>query len=267
MTVNSISNSGSVQASQGNVLAASEDSYTKNIRQQIAYAQKKMQDLSSDEEMTAEEKMKKRQEIQQEITGLQQQLRQHKIEQRQETKSENSMDEMLGTSSKTARSGKKGTGLSQASMKAILSADASMKQADVQGSMVTQMEGKAGVLKAEIQADKGRGTSTAAKEGELADITARALKTQNAQISTASDAVKTMEEAAKADRTAEADDDTSTKKTDSAKSEQANQTEKTAAADGASGTKAEDTQTAETNNAPPSAATDMPAAEHVDVRL
>ena len=36
---------------------------------------------------------------------------------------------------------KKGTGLSKASMQAMISADSSMKQAKVQGSMATQIEG------------------------------------------------------------------------------------------------------------------------------
>ena len=60
------------------------DSVSKNIQNQIANAQQKLQDLSSNEEMSLEDKMKKRQEIQQEINNLNQQLRQHQIEQRKE---------------------------------------------------------------------------------------------------------------------------------------------------------------------------------------
>ncbi len=36
-------------------------------------------------------------------------------------------------------------------MQAMISADSSMKQAKVQGSMATQMEGKAGVLESEMK--------------------------------------------------------------------------------------------------------------------
>ena len=61
------------------------DSVSKNIQNQIANAQQKLQDLSSNEEMSLEDKMKKRQEIQQEINNLNQQLRQHQIEQRKGT--------------------------------------------------------------------------------------------------------------------------------------------------------------------------------------
>ena len=58
------------------------DSYSRNIQNQIANAQKQLQELSSNENMTLEEKRKKRQEIQQQISDLNAQLRQHKMEQR-----------------------------------------------------------------------------------------------------------------------------------------------------------------------------------------
>ena len=56
--------------------------------------------------------MKKRQEIQQEINNLNQQLRQHQIEQRKEQQSKNSssMDDMVAGTNNTSK--KKGTGLS-----------------------------------------------------------------------------------------------------------------------------------------------------------
>ena len=74
MNVNgiSLSNTGSqgfkTQNQQGN------DSYSKNIQNQIANAQKQMQELGENKEMPLEEKMKKRQEIQQQISDLQNQL-------------------------------------------------------------------------------------------------------------------------------------------------------------------------------------------------
>lgn len=181
-------------------MAQANDSVSKNIQNQIANAQQKLQDLSSNEEMSLEDKMKKRQEIQQEINDLNQQLRQHQIEQRkeQQSKKSSSMDDMVDGTKNT--SAKKGTGLSQASMQAMISADSSMKQAKVQGSMATQMEGKAGVLKSEIKMDKGRGASTEKKEEELADLQAKAQAATAAQVSTLADAGKKMEEAAKEDQ-------------------------------------------------------------------
>ena len=70
-------------------MAQVNDSVSKNIQNQIANAQQKLQDLSSNEELSLEDKMKKRQEIQQEITNLNQQLRQHQIEHRKEQQRKN----------------------------------------------------------------------------------------------------------------------------------------------------------------------------------
>lgn len=183
MTVNGISGANnSIQAgSSGRITQM--DSVSKNIQNQIANAQKKLQELSSNEELSIEDKMKKRQEIQQEINNLNQQLRQHQMEQRKEQQTKKtSMDDMLGDSRKTApKSGNQSAGLSQASMQAMISADSSMKQAKVQGSMATQMEGKAGALESEIKMDKGRGASTEKKEEELADLQAKAQAATAAQ--------------------------------------------------------------------------------------
>ena len=148
--------------------------------------------------MSLEDKMKKRQEIQQEINNLNQQLRQHQIEQRnkQQSKNSSSMDDMVAGTSNTSK--KKDTGLSQASMQAMISADSSMKQAKVQGSMATQIQGRASVLESEIKQDAGKG-NTEKKEEELAELQAKAQSATAAQMSTLADANKSVEEAAKAE--------------------------------------------------------------------
>ncbi len=180
------------------VMTQANDAVSKNIQNQIANAQQKLQDLSSNEEMSLEDKQKKRQEIQQEIANLNQQLRQHQIEQRkeQQNKKSSSVDEMVAGPQKATA--KKGTGLSQASMQAMISADSSMEQARVQGSMAKQLEGRAGVLESEIRQDAGSG-NTEKKEEELADLREKAQAATEAQMSALSDANKSMEEAAKAD--------------------------------------------------------------------
>ena len=80
MTVGSVAGTSSNMQAGRLGMNGQTDSVSRNIRNQIANAQKKLQDLSSDTEMKPEEKMKKRQEIQQEIASLNQQLRQHEIE-------------------------------------------------------------------------------------------------------------------------------------------------------------------------------------------
>lgn len=179
------------------------DSVSRNIQNQIANAQKQLQELSENQNMTMEEKMKKRQEIQQEITNLNQQLRQHQMEQRKERQTKgSSMEDMLGGNQKagTARTGSKGNGLSQAGMQAIISADVSVKQAQVQGSVATRMEGRAGVLKAEIKQSAALGGNTEAKEAELAEVEQKAMNATASQMNTLVGANRTMQEAAKAEQ-------------------------------------------------------------------
>lgn len=182
---------GAVGMPQGN------DSVSKNIQNQIARAQQKLQDLSSNEEMSLDDKMKKRQEIQQEITNLNQQLRQHQIEQRKEQQNrKSSMDNMLGgTPEKTSGKGK---GLSQANMQTMILADSSMKQAGVHSSVASKMEGRANVLEAEIKQDAGTG-SAEKKKAELADLQEKTQAATEAQMSSLADVRKSIEEATKAD--------------------------------------------------------------------
>ena len=201
MTINSINGTNTQIGQMG--MNQEADSYSRNIQSQIANAQKQMQELSSNEDMSLEEKMKKRQEIQQQSSDLNMQLRQHQIEQRKEKQQtkDSSMDNMLGGTKNAgnAKAGSKSTGLSQASMTAIISADNSIKQAKVQGSVATKMEGRAGVLKFEIKMDEASGGNTQKKKEELAEVEQKAQEASSSQLSTLADANKAMEEAAKAD--------------------------------------------------------------------
>ena len=194
------------------------DSVSKNIQNQNTNAQKQQQDTSANKDMSIEEKMKKRQEILQEITDLNNQLRQHQMELRKEKQQAkgSSMNDMLGGSTKTApKAGKHSAGLSQASMKAIMSADSAMAQAQVQGSVATRMEGRAGVLESEIKLDSARGGNVEAKKEELAEVQEKMEAAQEAQLNTLADANKELEEAAKADQKAEkTEDKKGDKKTD-----------------------------------------------------
>ncbi|MCI8306529.1 MAG: hypothetical protein HFH14_00630 [Lachnospiraceae bacterium] len=175
------------------------DPVAKNIQNQIATANEKLSQLSSDEKMSLEEKMKKRQELSQEIASLNRQLRQRQIEQRKNQSKGNSMEDYLGGGRKTesAKSGGSAVGMSQSGMQAIISADATMKQARVQGSVITKMEGKAGVLKAEIKQDKGKNTET--KEAELAEIEQRAMDVNASRMNTIADVNNMLNEASEAD--------------------------------------------------------------------
>lgn len=185
------------------------DSYSRNIQRQIANAQKQLQELSSNEELSMEEKMKKRQEIQKQITDLNNQLRQHQIELRREATQNkqqekgSSMEDMLGGTRKagTKTEGSQGSGLSQAGMKAMISADSAIDQAQVQGSVAAGMEGRAGVLESEIKLDAVRGCSVEAKEEELAEVEQKAAEATASQVNTLEAASREMEEAQEEERT------------------------------------------------------------------
>ncbi|MBR6643495.1 MAG: FlxA-like family protein [Lachnospiraceae bacterium] len=174
------------------------DSFSKSINNQIANAQKQLLELSENKDMSMEEKMKRRQEIQQQITDLNNQLRQHQIEQRKEKQEQAAKN---AAKKESVKDENKGAGLSQASMTAIISADAAMSQAQVQGSVATRMEGRAGVLEAEIKLDLANGSNVEAKREELAKVQQKAVAVGASQTNTLASVSKDIEEAANVDKT------------------------------------------------------------------
>ena len=115
------------------------DSVSKSINNQIANAQKQLQELSENKDMSMEEKMKKRQEIQQQITDLNIQLKQHQMEQRKEQ--QKPKDRSIYSKKEVSKEKKQTMGLSQSSMKAMICADSALSLAKAQGNVVTKMEG------------------------------------------------------------------------------------------------------------------------------
>lgn len=183
-------------------MSQSADATTKNLQSQILAKQQELKKLSENQDMTMEAKMKKRQEINQQIADLNRQLRQHEIEQRKEKqKEEASMNDMLGgepaNNAASAQQSQTNAGLSDTNMKAMISADASMKMSNVQGSVVASMKRIANVLRGEIKQDAGRGVSVDRKEQELADIEERALNAAKGQMKELKGAHNSVKEARK----------------------------------------------------------------------
>lgn len=205
-----ISGTNSVSAAAGAIgmdagIGAQADPMVRDLQRQIEDLQNRMKELSSRPELTAEMKAKKRQEIQKQISDLEMQLRQRQIEVKREAmmkkrQENNSMDEMLGTKQQAKKSGKQSTGLSAGSMEALISADSSMKQADVHGSVARTMEGKAGVLEAEIKQDSAMGCKPAGKEEALAEVQAKANETTSSQMGALAQANEAAQKAAEADK-------------------------------------------------------------------
>ena len=157
------------------------DSFSINIKNEIARKQKEQQEISSNKSLSAEEKMKKRQEIQRQINDLYNQLRQHQIEQRREKQQ---AEMSAGNNRAAANEDKQTAGLSQASMESMISADSAMAQAKVQGRAVTGMEGRIRGLKAEIRQDAGSGSSVKKKQEELEKLEQKKLSASASQMNT-----------------------------------------------------------------------------------
>ena len=173
------------------------DSYSKSLQEQINNAHEQLQSLGEDKEMSIDEKMKKRQEIQKQITDLQNQLRQHQIEQKKENRQSkgSSMEDMLG-GKQTAKSSKAAKGISTASMKALISADSAINQVEAGGAVKANLKGEAGLLETEIKLDSARGKDVEKKQEQLADIESRNRDIESAQLEVLNRADKELDKAA-----------------------------------------------------------------------
>lgn len=198
MNINGIGGAGAQSAPAGTGAGQAMDAQGKNIRKQIEDAQRKLQEISSNGEMSPEEKMKKRQEIQKEISDLNMQLRQHQAEVRRQQQEEKRATKNQGGGDRKPQ--EQTAGLSAAGMEAVISADSSMKQARVQNGVAVKMEGRAGVLEAEIKQDGRTGGASQAKEAELAEAKQKADEAKASGMETLKEADRKMREAAEAER-------------------------------------------------------------------
>ena len=181
------------------------DPVVRDLQRQIEDLQNKMKELSSNPGMTPEMKSKKRQEMQKQISDLEMQLRQRQMEVKREeamkrSSKDYSMDEMLGTKQQTNKSGKQNAGLSTGSMEAMISADVSVKQADISGSVAQKMDGRARVLEAEIKQDSGVGAAPEGKEEALAEAKAKANEAASARMSMLAQASQEASRATESER-------------------------------------------------------------------
>ncbi len=204
MNINSMDRTNhAMQMGQKNFLGNGKDSVSKGIQGQIENAQKQLQELSSNKEMSTEEKIKKQQEIREQINDLNKQLRQHQIDQRKEMQ-EMKQPSKDGVSNKKqsniSKVGSQGTGFSKASMTAMISADSALSQAKNCDHIATQMEGQKNVLAMEIKLDAQRGKDVTKKQGDMQDLEERIMKTEASQIAALNMANQEMEEATKTDQ-------------------------------------------------------------------
>ncbi len=176
------------------------DHVSRNIEKKISNVQRQMQGLSSKEEFSADEKVKKRQELRQEMSKLNTQLRQRQTMTEQEKKRETLVleaeqekqngsaaalsqetggraEETKGSEgSKAVDSGKSAadsekkeanSGKSAAASQALVTSGVSMEQVETQGKVIAKIDRGIAILKSEIRQDEARGEDTRRKEEEL----------------------------------------------------------------------------------------------------
>lgn len=181
--INSVTMS-SVQSGQL-ILSPIGDPVSKSLQNQIEEVERQIQNLSANEDMTIEEKQKKNQELQDKLAELQGQLQQHLLEQRQEQQEARKQAAEQKPYDKTG-------------MQSVLSADTAVRNAQIQEGTAVRLEGRAAVLKSEMELDAGRNVETVkSKESELAKAEQGAENARAAQMQTLG---KTNQDLASADR-------------------------------------------------------------------
>lgn len=178
---------------------------SKNVQNELTSEQQRLKRVSSDEDMSAQEKAKKRQEIQKQIDELNRKLRLLSMEKKEEEEEEAKeqekkiilKEELLGDTDKKAENTDKKekndkelqkqqeeqiskTKQLVSKMKNMLSADSLVQNDHIEEKVNKQKEHKKSIMKAEIKADKLYGTDTDAKREELENM--RKKEQINAQI-------------------------------------------------------------------------------------
>ncbi len=164
------------------------DRESKNLQNQLTSKQQRLKQLSSDSEMSAEEKAKERQELQQQIAELNRKLRMEHMEQTEEEKKATKeqkekalqkkelLEEVTSKPQKETESAEKesmkmpDSVLSVQDMQRMFATDSLLQQDRVRASIDRKKEGRADVLEAEIALDSLYGSDTEAKREEVSGL-------------------------------------------------------------------------------------------------
>ena len=161
------------------------DSKSKEFQNQIANAQNRLKDLTVDKELGEDEKSKKRQEIQQQITDLNNQLRQHQLQMQREMREQkaDTKDSEEEQANGIRDEIEQPSVHAQTAREVILSANSAIKLAQAQGSLSMEMENRVRVLQTEIKQDARYGKDTEQKKNELEKLEKKAVKVKGAKMS------------------------------------------------------------------------------------
>ena len=119
-----------------------QDSYEKDIQQQITRLQDKIKSLDSNKEMTAEQKMSEKQELQDKIKDLNSELRQHQIEEEQKEAAKKQEEARRAAENNNNTENKPKAGLGSAETGVMISISATDEQIDSMKKVRTNLEGK-----------------------------------------------------------------------------------------------------------------------------
>lgn len=178
------------------------DSKSREFQNQIANARSRLKDLTVDKELGEEEKKKKRKEIQQHISELNNQLRQHRIQMQREEREKKAETEMSEEQRENGvkEDAQKTPADAQNAMRTALSVNSSLGHANMQGNMALEMEGRVRILQNEIKQDIRYGKDTAQKQKELENLEKKAVRVKGAKMSYLARASREMKQAAESER-------------------------------------------------------------------
>lgn len=191
----------------------SDDPVIKNAQSQIEALRKQVQNLAKNEEMDADAKREKRQELMQQISDLNVTIRQRQIELRNKKQQESMAKAEAARAKKepdSVKEAKQAGAFTTRGLNAVLSAGNAMEISKAQGGLASRLEGRANELKSEIELDKARGADTRQKSEELSKVTRGAEKAKTDQIGTLGKAVKELKDAEDEDNKAAEQDEEET---------------------------------------------------------
>lgn len=190
-------------AQSGNTLSIkqnvqSDDPVIKNAESQIEALQKQIQNLAKNEEMDADTKREKRQELMQQISDLKVSIRQRQMELRDKKQQESMAKAAVAKEKKqpdSVKEAKQAGAFTTRGLNAVLSAGNALDISKAQGGLASRLEGRSNVLKTEIELDKARGADISAKSDELSKVSRGAEKAKSNQIGTLGKAVEELRDA------------------------------------------------------------------------
>ncbi|MBU5316197.1 FlxA-like family protein [Clostridium bornimense] len=140
-------------------MGTTKDNQLQAIEKQIDNVQNQIQKLSENKNLSDDQKMERRKELQQQLQDLNKQLMERKIEIQREKREDNVSNNKVNLHD-----------TAEFSAEGLISASNTMKQIKTTNTVKTSIEGEARVLKSEIKMDKSRGINTEGKESRLAKI-------------------------------------------------------------------------------------------------